>query len=299
MRRERIVIVGAGPAGVAAAVQCGRLGVIPLILDTNGHAGGLVANAWRIENLPGVEPLDGQSMAARLRRHLETVGMEVEQATVERVRPADAGFVIHGTSTVIEARAVILAVGTRPVPLGIPGVHAANGVFYEVRTLLRHHPSPQSVIVVGGGEAALDSALSLAEAGACVSVVVRGKEPKACQRLLDEVRGNARISIIPGASPVRYAEGQGGVRLEVCSSHGTDVLCATTLLVAIGRVSTVPEILGELASGVRHGLLQPFPDQALFVAGDARHGRLGQLAMAFGDGVAAAGRAISYVTGAS
>ena len=297
MRRERIVIVGAGPAGVSAAVQCKRLGVTPCLLDRDGQAGGLIANAFRIENLAGVAPCSGPTMARRLQEHLSRFELTAEQAEVEEIARGSTGLFVEGSMGEISADAVILAPGTRPLPLDVPGLSASSEcVFSEVRALLRQVPHPASALVIGGGEAAFDYALSLAAAGAAVTVVMRSRKPKACRRLVDAVAGEPAITVLTGTTPLAYAEGSSLVMLELDRPDVGDHLTAECMLVAIGRVSRAPDLLDPGFGSVGGAEIKPFPGVPLFLGGDARHGGLGQLAMAFGDGLAAAARAVDVVT---
>jgi thioredoxin reductase (NADPH) len=291
------VIIGAGPAGVSAAVQCQRLGVTPCLLDRDGQAGGLIANAFRIENLAGVAPCDGPGMAERLRESLSRFSLAVERAVVARVGHAPTGLLVEGSMGLVVANAVILAPGTRPLSLDVPGISAAaTRVFFEVRDLLRQVARPASALVIGGGEAAFDYALSLAAAGASVTVVMRSGSPRACRRLADAVAGEPAITVRAGTTPRTYTEGPASVALEVDTPEGEICLRAEGLLVAIGRVSRAPDLLDPGFGSVNGGKILPFPGVPLFIAGDARHGGLGQLAMAFGDGLAAAARAVDAVT---
>ena len=271
MRRSEIAIIGAGPAGVACAVQCRRLGAPPLLLDRTGRAGGLIENAHRVENYPGLEePLPGPVFAERLRAHLARFDVSVENANIRRVVAGGGGFLLEGDGREILARAVVVATGTEPARLGVPGEEELEGVrlFYDVRTLLARLPSPGRVVVIGGGEAACDYALSLAGAGARVDLVTRGPELKARGRLEDLVRKSAAIriqgaAVEPGPGLSRWAE-------------------ADAILVAVGR---------------RPGGLGFAPAPGLLVVGDARTGVLGQVGMAVGDGLMAAAAAVAFVEG--
>ncbi|MBN1426436.1 NAD(P)/FAD-dependent oxidoreductase [Candidatus Fermentibacteria bacterium] len=297
MRHERIVIIGAGPAGVSAAIQCQRLGVSPCLLDRDGQAGGLIGNAWRIENLAGVTPCDGPAMAGRFQESLARFNLAVERAVVERVGHASTGLLVEGSMGLIAAGAVILAPGTRPLSLDMPGISGATTrVFFEVRDLLRHGARPNSVLVIGGGEAACDYALSLAAVGASVTVVMRSGSPRACRRLVDAVAGTPAITVCAKTTPRTYAEGPASATLEVDTPEGEACLRAEGILIAIGRVSRVPDLLDLDFGSARTTEILPFPGAPLFIAGDARHGGLGQLAMALGDGVAAATRAVATIT---
>ena len=266
-----IVVVGAGPAGVASAVQLVRLGLDVRLLDRTGSVGGLARCAWRVENYPGLPPVPGTRVAVLLREHLQRFGVEVERAEVTRVQ-AHAGSWRVGLAggEVLAARGVVLAVGTEARPLPVPGGQ------------LLAPCAPQHAVgdaaVVGGGEAALDQALRLAGAGARVSLLVRGEHLRATGRLPALVQEEPRVETRWGVE-VERAEAHGpGVRLHLA---GGGTLRFDAAVACLGR-RPVPLLDGE--GGGRIVLGSP----GLHVVGDARTGTLGQLGMAVGDGLAAA-----------
>ena len=303
MRRTPVIVVGAGPGGCAAAVQCHRLGLAVRLLDRDGRPGGLVRNAHRIENYPGLEPMDGNTFAARLGEQLARFGIEIEPKRVTRLQATEPkrscrpGWRLetaaaNGRNVTLEAMAVILGVGTRARPLGTPGEAEQVGrtVFYEVRELLRALPEPRAVVVVGGGEAALDYALTLASVAATVRVVMRAERPRAAVRLLEAVAARRTIELRPGVLPEHILPTPCGVRLDCHATEdrgGAAVsLAADAVLVAVGRESRVDEIVPGLPPANGEGMV---PDSmGLCVIGDARRGCLGQAGIAVGDGLAAA-----------
>ncbi len=299
MRSEDIVIVGGGPAGCSAAVQCKRLGARPLLLERTGQAGGLLANAFLVENYIGLEPLPGWQMAEKLSAHLNWFDVPLTRGTVTQVSQTSDGFALHGDFGDIRARCVILAVGTHPLPLGIPGVAELMGVraFYEVRALLDAIPAPREVFVIGGGEAALDYALTLAQAGAKVKIFVRGSRPRVCGRLAELVAGQPAIEIARHSAPVRaHPESGAGFVLEIAQPGGQRCERGDALLIAIGRRSAVSDLAGELGIRPAESVATHVP--GLFVAGDARLGTLGQAGIAVGDGLTAAFLATATCAGA-
>lgn len=309
MHDAPVIVVGAGPGGCAAAVQCRRLGLEVRLLDRDGRPGGLIRNAYRIENYPGLEPMDGITFAARLGEQLARFGIEIEPKRVTRVgatetAPASApGWFLEtpaagGRDVKLEATAVILGVGTRACPLGIPGEAEQVGrtVFYEVRDLLRELPEPRAVVVVGGGEAALDYALTLASAGAMVRIVVRAERPRAAARLRETVAARRTIELRTGVFPEHILATSSGVRLDLCatddSSRAAGSLAADAVLVAVGRESRMDEIVPGLQPANGEGMVPDHP--GLCVIGDARRGCLGQAGIAVGDGLAAAMRVAEW-----
>lgn len=267
-------------------MQLARLGVRPLLLDRSGQAGGLIENAFRVENYPGPEePPTGAVFTRRLREWLARFEVPVERAEVCSLERGEEGYVARCEGGALEARAVVLAPGTTPVKLGIAGEAElqGSGVFYEVRQLLPR--SPARVVVIGAGEAAFDYSLSLARAGARVEVCIRGEEPAVRGHLAELVGREGAISVRRRTQPLELERTRGGVLLRAVSSEGQVELSADAVLVAVGRRSEAPKLLAGLGLSSEGELrLQP----KLFVVGDARLGTLGQVGMAVGDGLRAA-----------
>lgn len=298
MHTEQIVVVGAGPAGCAAAVQCKRLGETPLLLDRTGRAGGLLANACSIENYPGLKPLPGPIFAEKLAAHLARFELPIARGEVTTLVPTEEGLVIRGDFGEVQARCVILAIGTNPLALGIPGAAelTGSGMFYEVSTLLAAVDAPRRVLVIGGSEAALDYALSLAGAGARVTILVRGPALRAGRgRLVSLVRRNPMIELVLETIPRRVGREGRGIVLETAGTQGRTRERADALLAAIGRWSAAEALLNRLNIDPQGPIRTSRP--GLFVAGDARLGSLGQIGMAVGDGLAAATAAVTALEG--
>ncbi len=167
--RTDVFVAGAGPAGCAAAVQCARLGLGVVLADGRGEAGGTARNARLVENLPALEePVSGPELAARLAAHLRRWGLEVRRLAVRRIERAAGGFLVETDGGTVLAGAVVVATGTRPVKLGVKGeeeLRRAGRLFYEPADAHARKAEAGRVIVVGGGEAAFDYALGLADRG--------------------------------------------------------------------------------------------------------------------------------------
>jgi thioredoxin reductase (NADPH) len=285
-----IVIVGAGPAGVAAAVQCRRLGVRPLLLDRRGEAGGLVANGFSVENYPGLEPMPGRELVKLLDAHLGRFNLSVNKALVQRIAKENNGFVIEGDFGTTRSRAVILAVGTHPKPLPIPGAAelVRTDLFYEVRHLFAQatFQTVKRALVIGGGEAALDYALSLAGVGVEATVLVRGEGFRAKGRLVQLVEQNPLIKVVFQAAPRAVSRKPQGIALKCTTADGVNTYIGDGVVAAIGRESEVGDLLSGLDVKGAKTVSTEVP--GLFIAGDARWGALGQVGMAVGDGLRAA-----------
>jgi thioredoxin reductase (NADPH) len=294
---EQIIIIGAGPAGAAAAIQCRRLGVMPRLLDSAGTAGGLAENAHCIDNYPGMpNAIGGPEFAANLRGHLARLDIAVEGMEVTGIARNGRGFSVKRGGGELSARAVILASGTVARRASIAGEDKLDGahIFYDVVSLLRRCGRPRDVVVVGGGEAACDYALTLASTGAAVRLVVRSDRLKARGSLACAVRRAPAVSVSYGTAVERIAASPHlTVSLRRGAEGGATEHSPDALLVAVGRDSTAPSLLAPLGVPAVDCIAGSIP--GLFVVGDARIGSLGQIGMAVGDGIRAAAAVVAVL----
>jgi thioredoxin reductase (NADPH) len=271
-----LVVVGAGPAGIACAVQAQREGWRSLVIGDE-PPGGLLPAARRIDNLPGYgRGISGAELSERLRRHLSAAGAEWRPGTVTSLQ-AGPPFALQTSDGPLEAHRVCLATGTRPRPLP-PMLEALPGIARDVRGLPDDMGS-QRAVVIGGGDAAFDSALTLADRGSRVTVVIRGARPRAARHLLDEARERVEVRLEAALAAAAW-DGEG---YELSWADGSGER-AHLLLAAIGRVPR-----DDLLPEGRH----PIQDvdggvTGLAVAGDLIRAQERYIATALGDGQRAA-----------
>jgi len=282
MSRDEVAVIGAGPAGVSAAVQLRRSGIDVKLYEAD-TVGGLVRNANLVENLVGFpEGIAGPELAARLAAHLVAADVEPRYERVLSVAHDDA-FSIRTDRCEIQVRRLIIATGTEPLPL--PAVSlpepAMERVLYEVHTLAGLRGA--RVAIVGGGDAAFDYGLQLARRND-VLILNRSAQQR-CLPLLW-----ARASTCPalryeGRATVRSIVARGdGVRIAYDGAHGRRELDADRVLVAVGRRPR----LGFLDAALRDRVDELVGSGMLYLAGDVRNGSLRQVAIAAGDGLRAA-----------
>jgi thioredoxin reductase (NADPH) len=298
MVEDEVTIIGAGPAGMSAAIYLQRAGLSPVLLE-RAEPGGLLRSANWVENYPGFPAgIPGRDLATRFKDQLRQVGAKVTSTEVRSVKRVRWGFQIKSGLGDRTSRAVILATGTRPAKVAIRGASELAGkrVFSELNEL----PSSlkgKRLIIIGGGDAAFDYALGLRERGAQIVVVSRS-EP-CCLPLLRDRTEALGIEVVIGASPRGVRRTKDGLIL-TCDAGGSEVdLAGDMLLMACGRVPNI-EVLGPSlrrgASASRNGLPETRV-RGLFLAGDVVRDKQRQTGIAVGDGIRAAMLAEEYLGG--
>ncbi|MFC1530620.1 NAD(P)/FAD-dependent oxidoreductase, partial [Gemmatimonadota bacterium] len=247
---------------------------------------------------PAESRTGGREISKRLQAFLDRFRVELVPGVVSGIRQEGGHLVVDMPGDVIGAGAVIVATGTRPVRLEVAGSEElqGEGLYYEVRELLESDPVPERVAVIGGGEAALDYSLSLAGAGARVTLLVRGGVLRAAQRLIDLVAADENISVRFGIAIGSLQRSEEGVHVTFSSGEEEeDSLCCEGVVAAIGREAATDHIPEELREGDTASIGTGW--EGMYIVGDARLGALGQVGIAVGDGLEAAMAAVSLVKG--
>lgn len=274
------IIIGAGPAGIAAAIYLKRAGRNICMLERK-HVGGLLHNAHHVENYPGFHGVRGKELAGHMKGQLHKWDIDVVHETATAILEKDSGFRIVTPDNERFARTVVLATGTIPKKLDIEGAQEMEGVhlFYEVVDL-PEQVSGKDMVVIGSGDAAFDYALNLSEQEASVIITFRGGNPKCLPLLLERVKAQPSVHIYPDFHPVSFRSHNDRI---IMKCHHIDIE-ADYVLGAIGRV---PE----------DHLLSDFKEMpaGLFVAGDIQQGKCRQVGIAVGDGISSAMQILDYL----
>jgi len=298
-----IAIIGAGPAGLSAALYAARGRASTVVFETQLPGGQIITTDW-IENYPGMpEGLNGTEIADLMHKHAEKFGAEFRTfASVESIAPERGGFLITADGETSLARTVILATGARSRALGIPGeaeftgrgvswCATCDGALYRGKV----------VAVVGGGDAALEEALFLTKFCERVHLVHRRDEFRATRIIQERVRANEKIELHLSRIPVAVL-GDGKVSgLQLTDANGAP---AETLEVAgvfefvgVDPSSELVADLTELAPGgwVNVDFSMATSTPGLYAAGDVTNTPLKQVVAAAGQGATAAFEALRYL----
>ena len=254
LKHQRLLILGSGPAGYTAAVYAARAALAPVII-TGIEVGGQMTTTTDVDNWPGDDlGVQGPELMERMKRHAERFGTELVQDTIGSVRLDDPPFQLHGDRGEYSCDALIIATGASAKYLGLPseetykgrGVSACatcDGFFYK----------DKPVVVVGGGNTAVEEALYLSNITSHVTVVHRRdrfrSEKILSKRLIDKTGGDGNVTIEWNHTLDEVLGGDSGVtgvRIKHTQTSATKDLEVHGTFIAIGHTPNTEIFKGQL-----------------------------------------------------
>lgn len=289
-----IIIVGAGPAGLTAALYGGRANKKVLVLESKSY-GGQIVNAYKIENYPGIPHISGFEYATTLYNQVKDLGVEIKFETVIKI---DKEKNVETTQNKYQAKAIILATGSenRNLNLENENKYIGKGISY-CATCDGNFFKDKVVAVIGGGNTALEDALYLSNIVKKVYLIHRRDTFKGEEKSVVELRSKNNVEFILNSSVVKL---NGDNLLESIDIEDGDKNIKTIglngLFIAIGRAPK-NDIFSDVVDLDENGYFESTDGihtnvEGIYVAGDARKKELRQLATAIGDGANAASMAI-------
>jgi thioredoxin reductase (NADPH) len=291
-----VVILGSGPAGLAAAIYTTRAGLHPLVFE-GAEAGGQLMLTTDVENYPGfADPILGPDLMAAMRRQAERVGTEFVSEDAQAVDLQRRPFRITSQSgDTYETKTLIIATGAKAKLLGMSGEQrlmgrgvstcaTCDGFFFRDR----------AVLVVGGGDTAMEEALYLSKLAKSVTIVHRRDQLRASKILQERAMSNDKIGFVWHHAVVDIL-GDGkvtGVKLKDLKTDRVAERPADGVFVAIGHIPNTALFRGQLAMDENGYLIRSHHSftrvEGVFVAGDVHDHTYRQAVTAAGYGCEAA-----------
>lgn len=295
-----VVIIGAGPAGLTAAIYTRRAAKKVLVLEAKVY-GGQIVNTLDIENYPAEEHISGYDFATKLYNQAKNLGAEIVFEKVISIEANGKQKKVITTDNVYEAGSVIIATGSENKKLGLPnedqligkGISycaTCDGAFYKNK----------KVAVVGGGNTALEDALYLADVAEKVYLIHRRSEFRGEDSTVSRLKGKENIQFVLNSNVTKLNAGNKLEGIEVASTDGkVRTIEVDGLFVAIGRIPE-SKAFANLIKLDDAGYIEADEKchtnvDGIFVAGDSRTKDVRQLVTAVSDGAIAATEAVKYI----
>lgn len=297
-----VMIIGAGPAGMTAAVYTSRANLSTLMLE-RGMPGGQMANTEEVENYPGFDSILGPELSTKMFDHAKKFGAEYAYGDVKEIIDGEAYKTIIAGSKEYKARTVIIASGAEYKKIGVPGEKelggrgvsycaVCDGAFFKQKELF----------VIGGGDSAVEEGVYLTRFASKVTIVHRRDALRAQKILQDRAFANEKVDVIWNATlkQINDKDGKVGSVTLVSTIDGTETeYPADGVFIYIGMLPlTKPFVslgITNEAGYIETNEKMETTVAGIFAAGDVRDKTLRQIVTATGDGSIAAQSVQHYV----
>ena len=286
-----LAILGAGPAGISAAIYAARARLNTLWIERKFAQGGQIVDTYEVDNYPGLPGINGMDLGEKMAAHAEKLGLTPLRENVVSVETEDEVKIIRTKKNEYRARTVILAFGAAHRTLGVPGEEALSGMgvsycatcdgaFFRDRT----------VAVIGGGNVAAEDAILLSRTCKKVYVIHRRDKMRADQILQEKLFACENVEMIWDTVPVSI-EGEemvSGIKLQNKKTGEENELSLDGVFIAVGIVPNT-ELFRNLVKLDESGYIVAGEDcvtstPGIFAAGDIRTKQLRQVITAAADG---------------
>ena len=295
MKLYDVIIAGAGPAGLTAAIYLKRAGRSVLLLEKN-NIGGQINDSPLVENYPAVPDVSGAALAAGMAEQAEALGAVIESCEVTGAHSAPDGFTVNTDTGDYSCKKLIIATGVTHRSLGLKdeedligaGISfcaVCDGAFYKGR----------DVAVVGGGDTALGDAVYLSDICRTVYLIHRRDEFRAAKAMVDRVKSRGNIELVLSHTPEEYLTADGeirGLRVKDLKTGESKDIAVDGIFLAVGNIpENAP--FASLVDLDKNGYIIAGEDTVtscpgVFAAGDCRTKNIRQLTTATADGTVAA-----------
>ena len=296
-----IIIVGAGPAGITAAIYAARSNLNVLVIEGES-LGGKLTKIHEIENYPGFSTIGGNELAEDMLEHLKAFGVEIKLGLVKKIIDGQIKKIILEDDEELECKAIIIATGTKEKLLDVPnskeytgkGISycaVCDGFFYRKK----------DVVVVGGGNSAFQEALFLSSIANKVYIITRRDVFRADASVVEKVKNNEKIEIISKYLPKELIikdDRVNGLEIENVETKETKVIDCSGIFPYVGAIPNTSFIDLDILD--ENGYLIVDDNMAtkipgIYGAGDVTNKKLRQVVTATNDGAIAANAIAKYL----
>ena len=303
-KSHQVIIIGAGPAGLTAALYAARANLKPLVL-TGDLLGGQLTETSIVENFPGFnEGVQGPDLMVKFEDQAKKFGAEIKFAKVTTANLSERPFKLTTDAGPLEAETIIIATGAAPKKLGLESETRLTG--HGVATCATcdgYLFSGQPVVVVGGGDAAMEEAIYLARITSGVTVVHRGDTLRASQVMQDRALHDPKIKFIWSSEVVEFLgqDNVEAVRLRNVNTKTETTVDTKGVFISIGHIPQTEAWQGQLELDEHNYLKVQYPTTVtstpgVFAAGDVADSLYRQAVTAAGMGCQAAIDAERFLT---
>lgn len=300
-----VAVIGAGPAGYTAGMYTARAAGLPTYIFTGPNRGGqLMGTSW-VENYPGIKKIEGSSIPEIMAEQAQEAGAVIIEDTITEVNLETWPFkLVTDRGTELYALTVIITTGSTPKKLGIPGEEKywgsgvsscalCDGMFFK----------DKDVVVVGGGDAAIEEALQLSSYAKSITILVRSNRMRAVNKMQEKLKDYSTIKIVYNKQVTEVLGDREGVTgLEIIDTETGEKghLKAEGLFLAIGHTPNTELFQDQLElkpSGhiALEGRSQETSIAGVFAAGDVEDAHFRQAIVAAGHGCQAGLEAVSWL----
>ena len=295
-----VIVVGGGPAGLTAALSAARVGRSVLVLE-GASTGGQIQYAPLVENYPGMPAMAGSQFAENLSAQAEGLGVTVEYAAVQGFHPTEGGYAVEAEEGTWTGRALVLSPGASHRPLGLPGEAELLGAGVSYCAICDGAACKgKDVVVLGGGNSAVEEAIYLAGLAKSVTVAVRSylkADPIAC----DKLRSFENVTVLEGWNASEFC-GDGRLRSVRLKNQTTGEEKEVECVQAFEYIGQIPATDCFRGLGVLNAAGYVEADEqmrtkvpGIYAAGDCIVKNLRQVITACADGAIAAQSAAHYI----
>ena len=299
---EKVIIIGAGPAGLTAAIYAARANLAPIVFAGAMYGGQLMLTT-EVENFPGFpQGIMGPDLMQAFREQAERFGARIQNVDVEKVDLTNLPLRVWADGNTYTTRSVIVATGASARWLDIPGEakHRGRGVS-SCATCDGAFFKEKHIVVIGGGDSAMEEALFLTRFGSKISVIHRRDTLRASKIMAERALGHPKIDFIwnTAVEEVLGEEHVSALVLRNLQTKERSELAADAMFVAIGHDPNTELFKGQLPTDAAGYLTSDdgihTPLDGVFIAGDVQDTRYRQAVTAAGLGCRAAMEAEKYL----